>query len=421
MPATLLLDLDDTLLYTNLDKFIQAYFYSLSKHMASYGIGEGFANVLRNATRQMMLNTRPDVTLQEAFDAAFFPALQPLLPPNMKSSTEKARQDHPVSKAIMQFYEEVFPALRNVTQLRPQARTLVEEALQRGMRVAIATNPLFPQIATQQRMEWAGLPVNEFPFEVVSTYENFHFAKPHPAYYAEVLSQIGYPEGAVVMAGNELRDDIEGALRLGLATFWVKPEGKELIRDGISDPNLTPHGSGDLDDILAWMDSLPPKTLVPDYSSPQAASAILRATPAALLTLTRGLTGSTLARRPQKDEWSASEVLCHLRDVEKEVFLPRLQRVLAEDNPLLPDVNAAIWAEERSYQSQAGLTALYDFVRSRLQTLSAIEAATVPADWQRRAYHAVYGDMTFAAVVNRIVRHDQMHIRQIKAALLEVR
>ena len=82
--------------------------------------------------------------------------------------------------------------------------------------------PLFPKTATLQRLSWAGFLLQEYPFELVSTYEDFHFAKPQPAYFMEVMARIGWPEdGIVVVVGDNLERDILPAIKLGLPAFWV--------------------------------------------------------------------------------------------------------------------------------------------------------------------------------------------------------
>src|SRR3989304_5167623 len=59
-------------------------------------------------------------------------------------------------------------------------------------------------------------------------------------------------------------------------------------------------------------------------------------------------------RRPGPEEGSAGEILCHRRDVELEVNLPRLQRILTEQDPFLSAVDPDRWAEPRGDRPQAG-------------------------------------------------------------------
>ncbi len=75
MPITLLLDLDDTLLETNMDVFIPAYFKALSAALAEKVAPEVMIPALTGGTKAMMVNMDPALTLREVFDAHFFPKL----------------------------------------------------------------------------------------------------------------------------------------------------------------------------------------------------------------------------------------------------------------------------------------------------------------------------------------------------------
>ena len=52
-----------------------------------------------------------------------------------------------------------------------------------------ATNPLFPKVATMNRLRWAGFDPEDFA--LFTTYEHYHYCKPNPAYYTEVLASLG--------------------------------------------------------------------------------------------------------------------------------------------------------------------------------------------------------------------------------------
>ena len=391
MNLTLLLDLDDTLLDNDMDTFIPAYLGALGHHLGSRIDVRKLAPVMMNATGEMFQNTQVDRTLKAAFDPHFYPAL---------GITEAE-----IRPEIEQFYADVFPALRDVTKPRAQTVPLIAEAERRGWRVAIATNPLFPRAAIRHRLAWAGIPAAQHDFAIVPSYEHFHFAKPNPAFFAELLGRIGWPEGAILMAGNDPDHDIRGASQMGLATFWISngqpyPEGFPL-----------PTASGELDDLLPWLDSVSEDVLRPDYERSSAILATLRGVPAALDTLTNGLPPEIWSRPAVSGEWNLTEIVCHLRDVEREITLPRFRKILAEENPLLLVVDPDPWAEERDYRSQDGSTALRDFLAARKQTLSLL-AALSDHDWQRPAQHAVLGPVTLRDLASFSARHNRMHIRQ---------
>ncbi len=422
MALTLLFDLDDTLLFTNLNEFVQAYFRALTKHMASYGVPIAFANILMKSTRKMLENDDPAVTLAEVFYADFFPALKSILPEKMQGTAEidTSNPDHPVRIAIERFYKDEFPSLQAVTRPNLSVEGLIQEGQKRGYRIAIATNPLFPRIATMQRLAWAGLPQETYLFEIVSTYEDFHFTKPRPAYYAEVLAQMGWPDGPVIMIGNELKDDMEGAQRLGLCTYWATPDGKSLSREEMSVPCMTPTGSGDLSELLAWIDTQSDGSLAPKIlETNESILAVLQSTPAACATLTRHLQNTDeWQRQPKPGSWSAGEIFCHLRDIEREVFFPRLHRTLSEIKPALENIPSVDWAAERNYSSQDGSEALREFIQARQETIALLKGI-IDQEWSHPAIHPKYGQTTLFFLAKKIALHDQDHVRQLKSALLE--
>ena len=58
--------------------------------------------------------------------------------------------------------------------------------------------------------------------------------------------------------------------------------------------------------------------------------------------------------RPSPSAWSLAEILCHLRDVEREVHFPRFEVLAKIDNPFISGVDADQWAEPRAYFQQDG-------------------------------------------------------------------
>lgn len=149
--------------------------------------------------------------------------------------------------------------MRSSTVVRPAAAALVRAALDAGLAVVIATNPLFPGMAIEKRLEWAGIPVTDYPYALVTAYENMHAAKPQPAYYREILSVVGRPPERAMMVGDDWRNDIAPAAAVGLHTWWIAP--KETM-SGDSAPDLTlVRGYGTLDALCervtaGWLQDL---------------------------------------------------------------------------------------------------------------------------------------------------------------------
>jgi len=266
MSLTLLLDLDDTLLDTNLEAFVPAYFQALSQHMAGQVPPNIMLRALINGMHLMNENENPTRTLQEVFEDYFYPNL----------GISKDAMLH----VVEEFYDDVFPTLGDHTRIRPDAAIFIEWALSRGFRIAIATDPLMPRKATYHRVRWAGLDPDGL--ELISTFDNFHFSKTHPAYYAEVLGRLGWPDGPVLMVGNDVARDLVPAYSLGLATYLI--DG-----DSASNPGFEA-GRGRLADLRPWLESINLSTLEPSFKSREAILGILASTPAVLRSFLSALT-----------------------------------------------------------------------------------------------------------------------------------
>ena len=151
---------------------------------------------------------------------------------------------------LERFYADAFPRLRSLTGRRSAAPRIVEWAGDRGLQVVIATNPLFPRTAIEQRMEWGGVGVDRFGFDLVTTYENSHATKVHPAYYREILQVIGRQPEECLMVGDNWGWDVVCAAEVGIAGFWIAAKGE-------SPPTGEARavGRGSLDELLLLAES----------------------------------------------------------------------------------------------------------------------------------------------------------------------
>jgi len=388
MTLTLLLDLDDTLLNTNLDSFVPAYFQALAKDLAPQIAPDLMFRALISGMRLMNESVDFSRTLQAVFDAEFYP--------QVNLSREK------LEPAVENFYDNVFPTLSGLTSQKPDARPLVDWAFSQGYRIAIATDPLFPRKATLHRLRWAGFEPAQF--ELVSIPGHFHFTKSHPAYYAEVLGHMGWPEGPVLMVGNDMERDILPAQKLGLAAYHIddEPVSRSAPEAG---------ARGKLADLRLWIESADLAALTPSFKSIDSVLGILSATPASLNGLLCGLDSSAWAHEPSPDDWSLTELICHLRDTEREIHHMQIKLFQAQKQPFIPRPDTSIWASQRDYLHENGVTALMEFNDARRETLALINNIS-PDEWEQRARHAIFGPTNFLEVAGFIADHDRMHIQQ---------
>ena len=116
--------------------------------------------------------------------------------------------------------------------------------------------------------------------------------------------------------------------------------------------------------------------------------------------------------------WSALEVLAHLRDVDREVYRPRVDRLLAESEPAFENLDAASWTAARGSANENRDAVLAGWREARAGLIAAL-APLGPADWRRLAWHSTRGPFPLAEMVREWVEHDLSHRRQIALALGE--
>jgi HAD superfamily hydrolase (TIGR01549 family) len=226
-----LFDLDDTLLGNNMERFLQRYFPLLAAYAQPIIAPDRFLQELLFATQAMIESDDPELTNCQVFWRVFCE----------RNDLNRER----VEPHFARFYRERFGELQPATQRRPEAAQVVKWCLAQGLKVVVATNPLFPLDAIEQRLAWAGLPVDDFDFALVTGCENMHSTKPNGAYYREILTAVGIEGDRALMVGDNWINDIAPAIQLGLYTFWIAAPD-EPTPDG----NMAPDGQGTLSDLF---------------------------------------------------------------------------------------------------------------------------------------------------------------------------
>lgn len=390
MILTLLLDLDDTLLNTNQDVFFPAYLNALTASFVPAFASDAGAvsSALLSGTAAMFQNSNSSRTLKEVFADSFCPQV---------GMSMEELETH-----IGDFYSRVFPSLQSMTSQNPQAKAFVDWARSQGFRLVVATDPILPRAATYHRVRWAGL--DPEPFELISTFDDFHFTKTHTAYYAEVLGRAGWQEGPVLMVGNDMERDILPAQRLGLATFFVEAEPGSK-----SGPEAGLRGS--LPDLRRYLESADIASLIPSFTSKESIVAIHSSTPAVLDSMTRGLSPEAWKQKSFADGWTMTELACHLRDTEREIHHMQLKLFENGAEPFIPRPDTGVWASQRDYLHEDGPAVFGEFYAARNATLELLNNAAED-QWEKKARHAIFGPTNFREVAGFIADHDRLHVHQ---------
>ncbi len=228
---TILFDLDGTLLPMDQDVFVRDYFGHLAKKVAPFGYDPKDlpANLWKGVAAMVMNDGR--CSNEEVFWYVF-----------KKIYGKKVEEDKPV---FDDFYANEFQETAKVCGRNPKAGACVKACKAMGHRVVLATNPIFPAIATESRIRWAGLEPSDF--EYYTTYENSRFSKPNLKYYEELLQKIGVEAGECLMVGNDVSEDMV-AEKLGMKVFLLTDS---MINKEGADIERYPHG--DFDDLLTYI------------------------------------------------------------------------------------------------------------------------------------------------------------------------
>jgi len=229
-----LFDLDGTLLPMDQDVFVKSYFKRLAAKLAPLGYeSKQLIECIWTGTYAMIRNDGR-CTNEDAFWAYF-----------TKVYGVEALKDQPV---FDRFYEKEFQDVANDCGFNPAANETIQALKAMGLRLALATNPIFPAIATESRMRWAGL--NQDDFELYTTYENACYCKPNPEYYREILKKLNVSPEECLMVGNDVSDDMV-AQTLGMKVFLLTDC---LINKENVDICAYPNGS--FEELLAYVRTL---------------------------------------------------------------------------------------------------------------------------------------------------------------------
>lgn len=204
MIKTVLFDLDGTLLPMDQDTFTNAYFKELAKKMAPFGYNpDELVKGVWKGTGAMVRNDGTK-TNEEAFWEVF-----------LKIFGEEHRKD---LDTFTEFYENEFNKAKEVCGFNEASAEVIAALKEKGKKVVLASNPLFPMIAQKSRMNWAGLNTDDFAY--ITSYENSHFCKPSKEYYTEIAELLNLNPEECLMVGNNATEDMV-AREAGMNVFLL--------------------------------------------------------------------------------------------------------------------------------------------------------------------------------------------------------
>ena len=233
MLKMILFDLDGTLLPMDQEVFTKDYFKRLAAKLLPHGYqADQLVDGIWAGTAAMVKNDGT-CTNEEAFWRRF-----------VQIFGEKALADKPI---FDEYYRVEFQQVAEGCGCSAEAKATIEELKKRGYRIALATNPIFPAIATESRIRWAGLEPEEF--ELYTTYENTCYCKPNPDYYRDLLQRLDCQAEECLMIGNDVEEDMI-AESIGMKVFLLTDC---MINKKERDISVFPHGG--FKDLLQYLDN----------------------------------------------------------------------------------------------------------------------------------------------------------------------
>ncbi|MDE2748710.1 MAG: HAD-IA family hydrolase [Chloroflexota bacterium] len=378
MIKAVLLDLDNTLLHNPDRLWAAAFREQWDRCFAERYAIDGASAALRGAIHR--LNGERAAYRTNA--AAMLDALSLELP--------LARDD--LSAALAGFYKGAYLCLRALTSPVAEAVELVESLLNQNLLVAIATNPLYPAAAIEERIAWAGLADYLSDFAFITHSENMHFAKPSPAYFAETVARVGVEPDEALVLGDSVVNDIAPAEAIGLHAWRVDSDN---VLGGVIDHVRQ----------LNWREAYHSRQLQYSMILPQYSGNI-----AALYGLLAEVKPHQWHQQPDPNEWSIMQILCHLWQSETSVHFQRLKTILAQDDPFIaapaPPGPHIPPCHDDGYHV---MRCFHDAREDTIQLLSRL----APHQWQRPARHSIFGLTNFLEMAHFTAQHDRLHITQL--------
>lgn len=234
MTKAILFDLDGTLLPMEQEVFVRDYLGRMTAFLAPHGYDpQSLIKAVWAGTGAMVKNDGKALN-EDVFWYVFNSILG-----------RDAKQDLALFE---EFYRTEFQKAKDSCGFNPAAVEAIRQIKDMGYRLILATNPLFPAIATHSRVRWAGL--NPEDFELITTYENSRFCKPNPDYYREILGKIALDGSQCLMVGNDVGEDMIAGT-LGMKTFLLTDC---LINKTAED--ITQYPNGSFPELLHYIRSL---------------------------------------------------------------------------------------------------------------------------------------------------------------------
>jgi len=201
MLKAVLFDLDNTLILFEEEKFLGGYYPVLAARFAGIFPNGQFAERLMKATVVLRDNDGSKIN-RELFLGAFCDGLS-------------VNRDE-VWVRFEQFFSLDFDMFRDAVTAAPGAEAAFRHVKERGLKIVVATNPIWPLVVQKKRLAWAGLA--DIDVDLITHIDNMSYCKPQLGYFSQICQMISVKPGECLMVGDDPANDMVAA-RTGMKTY----------------------------------------------------------------------------------------------------------------------------------------------------------------------------------------------------------
>ena len=247
MLNAILFDLDKTLILYDEVQFYQAYFPKISRAFIDIWQPAEFRRRLIAATLALLQNDGSRTNAEYFLD-------------EFANGYPQRRGE--LWQRLMRFYATDYDDIQVPVASPDSLHEVIDQLLAKGLKLVIASNPIFPLSVQMKRLGWVGL--DHIPFELITTIENMTFVKPRVEYYIEICRKIREVPQACMMVGNDAVNDMVAA-SAGLKTYLASDADQVdyasiRLSDSIQDPRKLdipqPDFKGPLRNLLSAIETL---------------------------------------------------------------------------------------------------------------------------------------------------------------------
>ncbi len=240
-----LFDLDNTLNHIQEKVFLKTYLDEAGKFFADLMSPEEFVQRQMTVAAGYVTNNG-DQSISECFKREFSKGLP-------CSGDE-------IWNRMIRFIHTAFPKFESLFQPHEGAVETVDELRKKGIRLVIASNPMWPGEIQIMRLKWAGLDPDHFDY--ITDAENSGYVKPRIEYYLEICRAIGLEPSQCLMVGDDpVNDGI--AKTAGMIFYLVENEKSDnekeishMLRTTVDEDIPPPDQSGPLCELIHFINTL---------------------------------------------------------------------------------------------------------------------------------------------------------------------